>query len=64
MKNDETEGGDVYGDEADRSIEQEKKVGGTFRRYWSIDDSLKRIRVAPTLFDYEDPDIECFCNAD
>jgi len=45
-------------------IEQERKIGGTFRRNWSIEGFLEQIRVAPTLFDYEDPDIECFCNAD
>ncbi len=45
-------------------MEQEKKVDGTFRKGMSIEDFLMQIRVAPTLFDYEDPDFECSCNSD
>ena len=49
---------------ADWWVEQEKKVGGTFRKGVSVADFLYQIRQAPTLFDYEDPDVVCFCNGD
>jgi len=51
-------------EKADWWMEQEEKVGGTFRKGFPLADLMDLMRRAPTLFDYEDPDIECFCNAD
>jgi 3'-phosphoadenosine 5'-phosphosulfate sulfotransferase (PAPS reductase)/FAD synthetase len=45
-------------------IEQEEKTGGTFRKGLPMRRFLELIRQSPSLFEYEDPDIECFCNAD
>jgi 3'-phosphoadenosine 5'-phosphosulfate sulfotransferase (PAPS reductase)/FAD synthetase len=45
-------------------MEQETKVGGTFRKGLSVRRFMELIKVTPALFDYEDADIECFCNAD
>jgi len=45
-------------------IEQEEKTGGTFRKGLPVRRFIELIRMTPALFDYEDPDIECFCNAD
>jgi hypothetical protein len=42
----------------------EELTDGTFRSRVSIQELQDLIRTSPTLFDYEDPDIECFCNAD
>jgi hypothetical protein len=44
--------------------DQEEKVGGTFRNGFAISRFLEMIRTMPALFDYEDPDFECFCNSD
>jgi len=44
--------------------EQEKKVGGTFRKGLSVEWFQELMRMQPELFDYEEPDMECFCNAD
>jgi hypothetical protein len=43
---------------------QEELVGGTFNRRYSVKQLIELIRSSPTLFDYEDPDRECFCNLD
>ena len=51
-------------EKADWWMEQEGKIGGTFRKGFSLADLMDLMRRAPTLFDYEDPDIDCFCNAD
>jgi len=51
-------------EKADWWIEQEQKVGGSFRKDLPLAKFLDAIRKAPTLFDYEDPDVECFCNVD
>jgi len=45
-------------------IEQEEKVGGTFRKGLSVSRFMEVIRNSPAMFDYEDADIECFCNVD
>jgi hypothetical protein len=45
-------------------IEQESKVGGTFRKGLSVSRFMEIIRASPAMFDYEDADIECFCNVD
>lgn len=45
-------------------MEQEAKIGGTFRKGLSVATFLDLMRKAPTLFEYEDPDVDCFCNAD
>jgi 3'-phosphoadenosine 5'-phosphosulfate sulfotransferase (PAPS reductase)/FAD synthetase len=45
-------------------IEQEKLTGGTFRKGMPVEEFLEWIRSAPALFNYEDPDFECFCNSD
>lgn len=45
-------------------IEQEEKVGGTFRKGLSVSRFMEVIRASPAMFDYEDADIECFCNVD
>lgn len=49
---------------ADWWIEQERLTGGTFRKELSVSRFLEAMRTAPELFDYEDPDVPCFCNAD
>jgi phosphoadenosine phosphosulfate reductase family protein len=49
---------------ADWWIEQEDKTGGTFRKGMSVRRFLELINISPTLFDYEDADIDCFCNVD
>ena len=51
-------------EKADWWMEQENKVGGTFRKQFSLEEFLDAIRRSPTLFEYEDPDVECFCNVD
>jgi len=45
-------------------IDQEAKVQATFHKYYSYFHLAELIRKTPTLFDYEDSDFECFCNAD
>ena len=45
-------------------IQQEEKTGGTFRKGFSMSRFVELIRATPSLFEYEDADIECFCNAD
>jgi len=45
-------------------IEQEDKTGGTFRKGLPVRRFIELIGMTPAMFDYEDPDIECFCNAD
>lgn len=45
-------------------IEQEDKIGGTFRKGLSVRRFKELIQASPALFDYEDADIECFCNVD
>jgi Phosphoadenosine phosphosulfate reductase family len=45
-------------------MEQEAKTGGTFRKELSVRRFVEIMRTTPTMFDYEDPDIECFCNSD
>jgi len=45
-------------------IKQEEKIGATFRKGMSVRRFVELVRSSPTLFDYEDADIECFCNAD
>lgn len=45
-------------------IEQEEKTGATFRKGLSVRRFVELIGMTPALFDYEDPDIECFCNVD
>jgi 3'-phosphoadenosine 5'-phosphosulfate sulfotransferase (PAPS reductase)/FAD synthetase len=51
-------------EKADWWIEQERLTGGTFRKDLPLERFLELIRTSPTLFDYEDPDVECFCNVD
>jgi len=45
-------------------IKQEEKTGGTFRKGLSVQKIIELIRISPSLFDYDDPDFECFCNVD
>jgi 3'-phosphoadenosine 5'-phosphosulfate sulfotransferase (PAPS reductase)/FAD synthetase len=45
-------------------IEQEDKTTATFRKGLSLRRFRDLVNASPTLFDYEDPDIECFCNVD
>jgi 3'-phosphoadenosine 5'-phosphosulfate sulfotransferase (PAPS reductase)/FAD synthetase len=45
-------------------IEQEKRTGGTFRKSMAVEVFLELIRQSPAMFEYEDPDFECFCNVD
>jgi 3'-phosphoadenosine 5'-phosphosulfate sulfotransferase (PAPS reductase)/FAD synthetase len=45
-------------------IMQENIAGGTFRKGHPYREMLDAIRRSPTLFDYEDADIECICNLD
>lgn len=45
-------------------MEQERLTGGTFRKEVSVSRFLEVLRAAPFLFDYDDPDVACFCNAD
>lgn len=45
-------------------MQQEELTGGTFRKDWPIRKFLELIKISPTLFDYEDPDLDCFCNSD
>lgn len=54
----------AHPEKADWWIAQEQKVGGTFHKNYSYQQLVDLMRKSPTLFDYEDPDIECFCNAD
>lgn len=51
-------------EKADWWIEQEERAGATFRKDFSLRQLMEWMRKNPTLFDYEDPDFECFCNAD
>jgi 3'-phosphoadenosine 5'-phosphosulfate sulfotransferase (PAPS reductase)/FAD synthetase len=51
-------------EKADWWMAQEDLVGGSFRKQFTIRKFLEAIRAAPTLFDYEDPDIDCFCTVD
>ncbi len=44
-------------------IRQEEKVGGSFRKGMPVQRFMDLIRATPALFDYDDTDIECFCNA-
>jgi 3'-phosphoadenosine 5'-phosphosulfate sulfotransferase (PAPS reductase)/FAD synthetase len=45
-------------------IEQEDKIRGTFRKGMSVRRFMELIEASPAMFDYEDADIECFCNGD
>ncbi|HLZ88099.1 MAG TPA: phosphoadenosine phosphosulfate reductase family protein [Puia sp.] len=45
-------------------MEQEDKTGATFRKGLSVRRFVELIRASPSLFEYEDADIECFCNVD
>ncbi|MDR3712370.1 MAG: phosphoadenosine phosphosulfate reductase family protein [Puia sp.] len=45
-------------------IRQEEMIGSTFNKRYSIRELVDLIRRSPTLFDYEDPDIDCICNTD
>lgn len=45
-------------------IDQEAKVQATFHKNYSFFHLAELIRLTPTLFDYEDSDIECLCNVD
>jgi len=51
-------------EKADWWKEQEAGVGATFRKGLSLETFMDLMRRSPTLFEYEDPDIDCFCNAD
>jgi 3'-phosphoadenosine 5'-phosphosulfate sulfotransferase (PAPS reductase)/FAD synthetase len=43
---------------------QEAFTGGKFHKRFSYRGLLDLMARTPTLFDYEDPDIECICNSD
>lgn len=51
-------------EKADWWMEQERLIGGSFRKDLPLARMLELIRKSPTLFDYEDPDLECLCNVD
>jgi len=51
-------------EKADWWIRQEDAKGATFNKRYSYGALMDLIRTSPTLFDYEDPDFECFCNVD
>lgn len=44
--------------------EQEEKIGATFRKGMSVRRFVEIIKASPAMFDYDEPDIECFCNGD
>jgi 3'-phosphoadenosine 5'-phosphosulfate sulfotransferase (PAPS reductase)/FAD synthetase len=45
-------------------IEQEEKIGGTFRKGLSVRGLTEMIQKSPGLSAYQDPDFVCFCNSD
>jgi 3'-phosphoadenosine 5'-phosphosulfate sulfotransferase (PAPS reductase)/FAD synthetase len=43
---------------------QEALIGASFRKGCTVERFMALMRQSPAMFDYEEPDIECFCNAD